>query len=388
MPQQDLDIVLYGATGLTGRLTAAHLEPLCRAQGIRIGLAARSLAGLEKVRDDIGAPQDTQLLLASASDSESLDAMVGRTAAVLSTVGPYQLYGSELLRACARTGTDYLDVNGEPHWMAEMIGAHESQARQSGARALFSCGFDSVPFDLGVFFLQTTAIERTGRPVMHVASRVKMCGTASEGSVKTNAESAQSALQSDAAAALAADPYALVPGFTGVPQPDLYEVRQDAISDEWLAPFIMAPINSKSVHRTNHLLGHRYGKAFTYDEMFAAGLGESGRLNAEKLRAQRDILGYLAAVNNAALLDAGEAGFYEIHIAEAGSRNGGLAVKVRADHDPGYESTARIATQVASLLLKTPQSTLPGGIWTPTAAFGAKLVDGLHQECGISFTAM
>jgi len=138
MRKGDLDIILYGATGLTGKMTAAHLVPYCVERGIRIGLAARSMTGLEKVRDDIGAPIDIPLIISSSNDPASLSAMVDRTACIVSAVGPYQLYGSELVRACVASGTDYLDVNGEPAWMAEMIATHEEEARSSGARFMFS----------------------------------------------------------------------------------------------------------------------------------------------------------------------------------------------------------------------------------------------------------
>jgi short subunit dehydrogenase-like uncharacterized protein len=376
---------LFGASGLTGKLTAAHLIPLCRDRGIKVGLAARSLPALERVLDAIEAAHDIPLILAVADDAESLTAMVKRTKCVLSMVGPYQLYGSELVRICAETGTDYLDVNGEPAWMARMIEAYEQRACASGARILFSCGFDSVPFDLGVYFFQASAIKRTGSPVKHVRSRVRMRGIASDGSVKTNSASNHAISQSASAAALAADPYALVPGGAGVAQPNLSDVRQDLVTGVWLAPFIMAPINSKSVHRTNHLLGDRYGRDFTYDEMFITGSGDAGQMAAERLREQNDLLSYLAEVSKIVPQNDDGTGYYDIEISGEPFAGGRLTAHVRADHDPGYETTARIATQASILLLGRSRGSLPGRIWTPAAAFGETLINHLDQEAGISF---
>src|SRR4051812_3283347 len=154
----EFDIIVYGATGFTGRLVAEYLARNYRAGGsVKWAMAGRNAQKLTTVRDEIGAPAAIPLLIADAADSFSLNAMARRTKAVLTTVGPYQMYGSELVAVCAQTGTDYVDLCGEPAWMREMIDAHEATAKRTGARIVFSCGFDSVPFELGVWFLQEHA---------------------------------------------------------------------------------------------------------------------------------------------------------------------------------------------------------------------------------------
>src|SRR5436305_11029555 len=173
-PSSEFDIVVYGASGFTGQLVAEYLASRYRAaSGLKWGLAGRNPEKLSSVRDTVGAPADTALIAADAGDAGSLDAMLARTRSVISTVGPYQLYGSELVAACAASGTDYLDLCGEPLWMRQMIDAHEARAKASGARIVFSCGFDSIPFELGVFFCEATAKQKLGAPVSRVKGRVR-----------------------------------------------------------------------------------------------------------------------------------------------------------------------------------------------------------------------
>ena len=191
MASRDLDIIVYGATGFTGRLVAEYFAHHYkgRKDAPKWAMAGRSLAKLAEVRDLIGAPQETPLIVADASDPASLDKMAENTKVVLTTVGPYQLYGNELVAACVRAGTAYADLCGEPGWMREMIDEHEAAAKASGARITFSCGFDSIPFDLGVHFLQAEAIKRHGKPAPRVKGRVrKMAGGASGGTIASLTE--------------------------------------------------------------------------------------------------------------------------------------------------------------------------------------------------------
>src|SRR5258707_14436659 len=177
------DIVVYGATGFTGQLVAEYLAEHYRGdRDLKWAMAGRNLDKLASVRDAIGAPADTPLIVADAGDPASLNAMIEQTRSVLTTVGPYQLYGSELVAACAASSTDYLDLCGEPVWMRQMIDAHEAAAKASGARIVFSCGFDSVPFELGAFYVQEEAKRVFGAPASRVKGRVRdMRGTLSGG---------------------------------------------------------------------------------------------------------------------------------------------------------------------------------------------------------------
>ena len=174
----EFDIIVYGATGYTGRLVAEYLsQEYASDSDLRWAMAGRSQSKLEAVRDEIGAPAGTPLVVADTGDADSLRAMAERTRVVLTTVGPYQLYGSDLVRICAETGTDYVDLCGEPAWMRQMIDAHGETAKQSGARIVFSCGFDSIPFDLGVYFLQHTGGGQ-GQPGNLPVARQPLCAHA------------------------------------------------------------------------------------------------------------------------------------------------------------------------------------------------------------------
>ncbi len=170
----EFDIIVYGATGFTGRLVAEHLVRTQPPGGeVSWAMAGRSADKLAEVRDLIGAPASTPLVVCDAADPAQLKAMVRRAKVIVTTVGPYQLYGSDLVAACVEAGTDYVDLCGESNWMAEMVAAHHEAARASGARILFSCGFDSIPFELGVLFAEETAKRRLGAPVPRVKGRVR-----------------------------------------------------------------------------------------------------------------------------------------------------------------------------------------------------------------------
>src|SRR5580698_114759 len=215
------DIVVYGATGFTGQLVAEYLASHYKNDAsLKWAMAGRSLDKLASVRDAIGAPADTPLIVADAGDPASLKAMVDQTLSVLTTVGPYQLYGSELVAACAASGTDYLDLCGEPVWMRQMIDAHRAAAQSSGARLVFSCGFDSVPFELGAFFVQEEARRVFDAPAARVKGRVRdMRGTLSGGTA-ASAKATFDAVSKDLSlVAILNNPFALTPGFEGPKQP-------------------------------------------------------------------------------------------------------------------------------------------------------------------------
>src|SRR5712691_6852981 len=177
------DIVVYVGSGFTGQLVAEYLAAHYKDDsGLKWVMAGRSKDKLAAVRDAIGAPKDTPLIVADASDPASLKAMVDQTRSVITTVGPYMLYGNELLAACVAAGVDYFDLCGEPIWMRQKIDQHEAAAKKSGARIVFSCGYDSLPFELGVFCAQEEAKTAFGAPVQRVKGRVReMTGTVSGG---------------------------------------------------------------------------------------------------------------------------------------------------------------------------------------------------------------
>jgi short subunit dehydrogenase-like uncharacterized protein len=386
MMTTDFDVIVYGATGYTGRLVAEYIAQTYPT-GVRWAMAGRSLTKLEEVRREMGIGADVPLITANADDPSSLRAMCERTDVVISTVGPYQLYGSDLVAACAATGTAYVDLCGEPAWMRQMIDAHEAEAKRTGARIVFSCGFDSIPFDLGVLTLQEAAIERFDRPAPRVKCRVRtMKGTFSGGTAASLKATLAAAARDPSLVPLLASPFALTPGHKGPHQPTGLIPEFDNAIDAWVAPFVMAPINTKNVHRTNFLLAQRYGADFVYDEMVVTGLGEMGKAAAEaltKLNPFADDKG--PKPGEGPSKEEREAGHYDvlfIGLMPDGTR---IDAVVTGDRDPGYGSTSKMLAESALCLVRDVEG--DGGIWTPGALMGGALRERLIANAGLTFTA-
>jgi short subunit dehydrogenase-like uncharacterized protein len=382
------DIVVYGATGFTGQLVAEYLAAHYAGKSDpKWALAGRSLEKLASVRDAIGAPADTALIRADASDPASLKAMVDQTRSVLSTVGPYQLYGSELVAACVATGTDYFDLCGEPVWMRQMIDAHQATAQSSGARIVFSCGFDSLPFELGVFFCQEMAKKILGAPVGRVKGRVRaMKGTFSGGTAASIKATFAAAAKDLSLVALLKNPFVLTPGFEGPKQPPGNKPLLDEDLGMWTAPFVMATINTRNVHRSNLLMGFPYGKDFVYDEMVQTGPGEKGEANAKRVVAANAEMGGPGGPKpgEGPSKEERESGLYDLLFVGIGEGGRQVRVAVRGDRDPGYGSTSKMIAECAICLLRdTPE--VPGGVWTPGAAMGNCLIKRLVDHAGLTF---
>ena len=403
MTAQEFEIVVYGASGFTGRLVAEHmLATYGVGKSVAWAIAGRDLAKLEAVRAEIGAPASLALIHANASNGPSLEALARRTRAIISTVGPYQLYGEPMVAACAKAGTDYVDLCGEPAWMAAMIPAYEAQAKASGARIVFSCGFDSIPFDLGVFYLQQQALERFGTPCSRVRGRVRtMKGGFSGGTMASMLATLEAGRADPSIAATMANPYALVASPPGIRQPRGDSVLYESDIPSWSAPFVMAPINTKNVHRTNALTQFRYGRDFTYDEMQMTGDGASGERRAKaalsQTRMQMGLLGFAptrALLRRFALPKPGqgpskherETGWYEVLYVGDTADGRVLRAVVRGDKDPGYGSTSKMISEAALCLTQDiSRQTTPGGVWTPAAAMGAALIARLEAKAGLRF---
>ncbi|MBB3586091.1 trans-acting enoyl reductase family protein [Sphingomonas sp. BK481] len=381
---RDFDIVIYGATGFTGRLVAEYLVQ-AYPTGLSWAMAGRSRAKLEEVRDLIGAPADTPLVTADSADPASLRAMVERATVVISTVGPYQLYGSDLVAACAASGTAYVDLCGEPAWMRHMIDAHEGEATRTGARIVFSCGFDSIPFDLGVLTLQEAARARYGSPAPRVKGRVRtMKGTFSGGTAASLKATLAAAARDPGLVKLLTSPFALTPGFTGPHQPSGLLPEYDSTLQTWVAPFVMAPINTKNVHRTNFLLGEAYGADFVYDEMMVAGLGDMGKAAAEAIAKFNPFAGDKGPKPGQGPSKAErDEGHYDLLFAGIMPDGSRIDTVVTGDRDPGYGSTSKMIAEAAICLVRDVAG--DGGIWTPGALMGAKLRDRLIGHAGLTF---
>ncbi len=387
MAGKNFDIAVFGATGFTGRLVAAYLAKQYPAgSGVTWAMVGRSQDKLEAVRDEIAAPADTPLVVADAGDPASVKALAESARVVLTTVGPYQLYGNELVAACAEAGTDYVDLCGEPAWMRKMIDKHEAAAKASGARIVFSCGFDSIPSDLGVFMLQEEAKKKFGGPCQQVKGLVRsMKGTFSGGTAASLKATVAAAMKDPTVMEHLKNPFSLAPGFAGPKQPSGSKVIHDDAVGSWLAPFVMAAINTKNVHRTNALLGHAYGEDFVYSEMVMTGPGDAGEAAARQL-----------AASNAMMSDDGpkpgegpskeerEAGSYDILFIGTTANGETVKVAVAGDMDPGYGSTSKMISESAICLINDCPKT-PGGVWTTAPAMGHALIDRLRKNAGLTF---
>ncbi|HWV97010.1 MAG TPA: saccharopine dehydrogenase NADP-binding domain-containing protein [Xanthobacteraceae bacterium] len=382
------DVVVYGASGFTGRLVAEYLVSRSgQPRDLKWAMAGRSLDKLAAVRDEIGAPKDTPLIVADAADPASLEAMLKQTKAVLTTVGPYQLYGTDLVAACVESGTDYLDLCGEPVWMRQMIDKYQAAAQASGARIVFSCGYDSVPFELGVFFLQDAAKAKFGSAFSRVKGRVrKMKGTFSGGTAASMKAIFAAAANNPSLLPMLRDPFVLTPGFVGPKQPPGNKPQFDDDLDMWVAPFVMANINTRNVHRSNFLLGFPYGQDFVYDEMMVAGPKDTGEATARAIIAGNNKLGAQGGPKpgEGPSKEEREAGYFDLLFLGIGPDGRRMRAVVTGDRDPGYGCTAKMIAESAICLVREA-SDVPGGFWTPGAAFGHRLIKRLSDHAGMTF---
>jgi short subunit dehydrogenase-like uncharacterized protein len=400
------DLIVFGATGFTGRLVAEYLNATYGIGGdVRWAMAGRSAAKLAEVRDALGIDAALPLLVADASDPAALAELVKQTRVVLTTVGPYQTYGEPLIHACAEAGTDYVDLCGEPGWMAKMIPELQDKARASGARIVFSCGFDSIPFDLGVLYAQHEAQARLGAPLQRVHGRVKVLkGTFSGGTVASMLATIEATKHAPSLRRTLADPFSLTPGFKGARQPNDHVAEYDMLAKSWTAPFVMALINTKNVHRSHALLGHPWGTDFVYSERMLTGDGPVGEKRARKMLRQSKLQNLmLAFAPTRALLrrfalpkpgegpnkDQREKGRYEVLFFGQTADGRTLTASVAGDRDPGYGSTSKMIAEAALCLARdTDRTRTPGDVWTPAAAMGMTLVERLQAKAGLRFQVL
>ncbi len=383
---KEFGIIVYGATGYTGRLVCEYLNNQYGVNGDVIwAMAGRSEEKLEAVRDEMGIAADVPLVVSDASDYSSLVSMVERTEVILTTVGPYQLYGSDVVKACAEAGTDYVDLCGEPTWMHEMIDQYQDAAKASGARIVFSCGFDSVPFDLGVYFLQQTAKEKLGAPVPRIKGRVRvMKGTFSGGTLASFKATMAAAAKKPELIEVLMNSFALTEGFKGPEQPSGFAPVYEEDLNSWSAPFVMATINTKNIHRSNYLLKHQYGDSFVYDEMLLTGPGDQGEAIAKAVAEDKSMANDPRQPGEGPSKEERETGHYDVLFVGSNAAGDTVMASVKGDKDPGYGSTCKMIAESAVCLLKNPDAA-SGGIWTPAAAMGSLLIDRLQANAGLTF---
>ncbi len=402
----EADIVLWGATGFIGKLLATYVWPRYgKTDEIRFALGGNSRQELESVHRELNADDRLPLIVGDAFDEAFLDAMTKKARLVVSTVGPYAKLGSKLVAACAANGTDYCDLAGETQWIHRMINAHQKDAEASGARIVPACGFDSIPSDMGVYFLQNQAHKKFGHAMNRVKLRVRsMRGGASGGTVASILNIIEEVRKDPEVAKIVRNPYALAPeGMrSGIRQPGVNLFEYDKDVDSWVGPFIMAAVNTRVVHRTNALMRYPYGSDFKYDEAMIMGQGIKGRLRAASLSAAvgafivggafaptREILKktLLPKPGQGPSPEKQEKGFYKLHLIGKDISGNELRVTVTGDRDPGYGSTRKMLGEAAVCLFKDiDKKEVQGGFWTPASAMGNKLLDRLIANAGLTFT--
>ena len=386
MSEREFDLVVFGASGYTGKLVAEYIQNEYGGdQSLKWALAGRNKDKLAGIKEDLNLESDLTILEVDSNDQESLDAMTSAAKCILTTVGPYQLYGSKLVKSCANNGTDYVDLTGEPGWMYEMINEHKEAAKKSGARIVFSCGFDSIPFDLGVYFVQQAVQDKFGKPAQHVRGRVKaMNGEFSGGTIASLGATMATLKEKPELIKVLANPFSLTEGFEGPAQLDDSKVLLDEKLNMWVAPFVMAPINTKNIHRSNALLGHEYGEDFCYDEMMIAGEGEEGKQIADAMTSANPMGGEdVPQPGEGPSQESREQGNYDVQFF-ADVDEGCIEARVTGDMDPGYGSTSKMITESAMCLIYDCND-LSGGIYTPAPAMGNKLIKRLIEKAGLTF---
>jgi len=403
---REFEVVVWGASGFTGKLTAEYLLTQHGAsKGLRWAIAGRNREKLEQVKDELAretsvASDSLPILIGDSDDEASLAEIARRCRVVCSTVGPYAKYGSKLVEVCAREGTSYCDLTGEVHWMQQMIEAHQDAAAASGARIVFNCGFDCIPSDIGAFFMQQEMKRLHGVASSHIQFRVKgFSGAASGGTIASMLNMLEESEKDPGVRRAMAEPYSLNPKShqAGPDSAEPLAPHYDEDFDEWTAPFVMAGINTKVVRRSNALLGYAYGKGFRYDEAMLMGGGPAGLAKAVGTSAgsalmmgamsvgplRRAVAGRLPQPGQGPSKAKREAGYFDLALRATSDDGHVLHGRVLGDRDPGYGSTSRMLAESALCLARDPLG-VQGGLWTPASAMGEALLARL-PGAGVSF---
>ena len=401
---RDYAIIVQGATGFTGTLVAEYLLRKYGVDGdLKWALAGRSKKKLRLVRDGLGLNASTlDLIVADSFDKDALRNMTSRTCVVLTAVGPYALYGDDLVAACVETGTHYCDLAGEVHWIQRMIDTHQEQASQKGVKIVHCCGFDSVPMDIGVWFLQNAAYEKYGAYCKSISMMVKATkGTVSGGTLASMMNIIKESQKDRTIARALIQPYSLNPEGEreGPDARDQQKVVYRADAKTWTAPFVMAGVNTKVVRRSHALAGYPYGREFRYDESVVTGRGISGWLKGAVMVVSLGALMFFTSftatrnlLQRFVLAKPGEGpdralqknGFF--NLMQIGKLPDGTVIRGRitGDQDPGYGSTSKMLSECAVCLAKDDLDA-KGGVWTPASVMAKPLIKRLRENAGLTF---
>ena len=395
--QRDYDIIVWGATGFTGKLVTRYMETNYSQGNLKWAVAGRNKSKLSS----LGLSEEN-ILIANSNDQDSIDQLVQKGRVILTAVGPYARYGSGLVQACAKYGTHYCDLTGEVYWMRKMIEEYETVAKNSGAKIVHTCGFDSIPSDLGTYFLQKSMMERFGVPANHVKYRsVAFKGGFSGGTADSMIAMMENAENDPQVLEIGKDPYALNFVGRGPDSNDVDTAFFDEDFDAWIAPFIMAQINTRVVRRTNELLEFKYGKDFRYDEGMLISKGSGGFIGANiaaiGMKASNGLSGFkptrqllqkfLPKPGEGPSEETIQTGFFTIELIAKHPYESEKNLKaiVTGDQDPGYGSTAKMLAESA-LALAQDELPVEGGFWTPASAMGDALLKRLPLNAGVNFT--
>jgi len=411
--EKPFDIVVFGATSFVGQILCQYLQDTFNNDGqekLTWAIAGRSETKLNSVKTAINNPQ-LDVLIADAADQAALNNLCAQAKVIISTVGPYALYGEPLVKACAETGTDYCDLTGEVQWIKRMLDKYEDTAKASGARIVHCSGFDSIPSDMGVYFLQQNAMREFGAYCNNIKMRVKAAkGGASGGTVASMVNITKEAVADPALRKQLANPYLICPSSAG------FKARQFNVSTPtmdkdfkgWTAPFVMAAINTRIVFRSNALAGSPYGADFKYDEAMLVGKGFKGRMMATAIVAGLGAFLVGAAIKPTRWLlekfvlpkpgegpspHAQKTGYYDLRFVGKTHSGKEIRTKVVGQGDPGYGSTGRMLGQVGACLAldfhqDNQKTGKGGGFWTTSTIFGDQLIDRLQKYAQLEFEVL
>jgi len=398
--EREFDIILWGATGFTGSLVAQHFVDTYGGD-LNWAMAGRNLKKLEHVRDQLNDPS-IPIIQADSHDQAGMDALASRARVICTTVGPYASYGTPLIAACAKAGTHYCDLTGEIQWMSSTIRDYQEIAQASGARIVHSCGFDSTPSDLGVFYTQQQMQNAHGMYADHVKARVgKFKGSASGGTIASMMVMMEQMSKDPKIREELENPYSLNPireqsGLDGL---DDNRAIFDEDFGQWTSPFVMASVNARVVRRSNALADYPYGRNFRYDERQLTGEDTRGQKKAKNialgskltpvfmtLSPVRKLAGrFLPKPGEGPSPEEQRSGHFEMFF-HGRSTDGSKTIRTRVsgDRDPGYGATSRMLGESAVCLARDELS-CKGGLWTPASSMGQQLIQRLEANAGIQF---
>jgi short subunit dehydrogenase-like uncharacterized protein len=403
------DIIIYGASSFTGKLVLEYFfMKYSNNPQLKWGIAGRNHKKLMQVLTDIREANPTQkntdisIVIADCQDPASLNELTKQTKVILTTVGPYAKYGSLLVASCVENGTDYCDLAGETQWIRKMIDTHQTKAEETGARIIHACGFDSIPSDMGVFYMQEEARKKYQKPLKKIQLFVKaMKGGASGGTIASILNVIAEGRADRDIARTVSHPYGLNPNDkkTGPDKRDQASIIYNYELDCWTAPFFMASINTRIVRRSNALMNFNYGEDFSYTESTICGKKASGWIkaifltltlglfllgSANRITRKYFIEKLLPKPGQGPNKEQRNNGFFKLIMLGRTKDGERLSIEVTGDRDPGYGSTSKILSETA-VCLASDKIDRKGGIWTPASALGGKLLSRLQTNAGMTF---